>query len=149
MPLLHEQILKGGNVTQENNLRPEEGAFVRAFIVPDKQDRYLTLLANPKKRSKITGQLYHHLDILPGKTFALENHDHNSDFVERLLRQKGAGAKCYLISPEQEFDQREMPLREALETLISQDSVAVACCVSGRLAYYKAELKQYILEAPQ
>ncbi len=39
-----------------------------------------------------------------------------------------------------------MPLREALETLIYQDGTAIACCLEGRLAYYKAELKQYILE---
>ncbi len=53
---------------------------------------------------------------------------------------------CYLISPERELDQKEMALREALETLITQDGVAIVCCLPGRLAYYKAELSQYVLE---
>ena len=129
-----------------NIVQSEEKAFVQAFIVDSKRERYLTMLANPKKRTKILGLLYHNLDTIPAKAFAIANRDHNPVSVEKLLRQKGAGDFCYLISPETEFDQQQMPLREALDMLITQDSTGIACCLSGRLAYYKAELQQYILE---
>lgn len=125
---------------------PEEEMFVRAFIVPDKRDRYLQMLAHPSKRKKILGLLYHNLDAMTSRTTRIENRDHTPKAVERLLRQKGAGQLCYLISPEPELDQHEMPLAEALQTLIIHDSTAIACCLPGRLAYYKAETQQYILE---
>lgn len=124
----------------------QEAAFVNAFIVPDKRLRYLQVLANPSKRSKILGLLYHHLDTIDARSTAITNSDHNLDFAEKLLRRKGAGATCYLISPERALDQQEMSLREVIETLITQDSAAIACCLPGRLAYYKAELRQCILE---
>jgi len=124
----------------------QEEAFVHAFIMPDKRERYLQMLASPRRRSKILGLLYHHLDTIAARSTAITNSDHNLDHVERLLRRKGAGEMCYLISPERELDQQEMSLREAIDMLITQDSVAVVCCISGRLAYYKAELRQCILE---
>ena len=124
----------------------QEEAFVRAFIVPEKRDRYLSILANPRRRVKILGELYHDLSTIAARTTKIENRDHGPEVIEKLLKQKGAGATCYLISPKRDLDQQEMPLREALDSLILTDSVAVACCVPGRLAYYKAELTQYILE---
>lgn len=112
-------------------------AFVRAFIVPGERDRYLQLLASPSRRQKILGVLYHNLDVISERATRIENRDHTSERVEQLLRVKGAGPTCYLISPETELNQQEMPLREALETLIDQDGTAIACCLEGRLAYYK------------
>ena len=123
-----------------------EEAFVYAFIVPNKRDRYTQMLANPSKRKKILVQLYHHLDTIASRTCRIENSNHSSAAVEELLRQKGAGPACYLISPERELDQREIPLREAIAAIIDRDSTAIACCVAGRLAYYKSETRQYILE---
>lgn len=124
----------------------QEEAFVKAFIVQEKRERYSQLLANPKRRAKVLGTMYHSLDVIPARMLLIANADHSAEAVERLLRQKGAGPACYLISPERDLDQREMPLREAVAKLISEDGVAVVCCIPGRLAYYKAELEQYVLE---
>ena len=135
-------------MAQKDGLHPEEEAFVRAFIVPHKQERYLAMLANPKKRSKILRLLYHKLDTISAKTFAIAGRDHNHVSVVDVLRRKGAGTLCYLISPERELDQQEMPLEKVIDQLISQDSTAIVCCMPGRLAYYKAELNQSILESP-
>ena len=124
----------------------QEEAFVHAFVVLGKRDRYLQLQASPSRRKKILGVLYHSLDVIPERVTPIENRDHTSERVEQLLRWKGAGATCYLISPERELDQQEMSLREALETLITQDGTAIVYCLEGRLAYCKAELSQYLLE---
>src|SRR5438132_1906081 len=40
----------------------DEEAFVRAFIVPEKQERYLSLLLSPKRRRDILARLDHQLD---------------------------------------------------------------------------------------
>ncbi len=124
----------------------QEDAFVRAFIVPEKRERYRQLLADPKRRKRLLGALYHTLDAIPARMFPIASRDHSTETVVRLLTQKGAGLTCCLISPERDIDRREVPLREAVHTLITQDGVAVACCLPGRLAYYKAEQAQYILE---
>ncbi len=71
--------------------------------------------------------------------------DHFPETVEAMLRRRGA--TCPLIAPDPSLDQREMPLREAIDLLINEDNVAVACCVPGRLAYYKAERHGIILES--
>jgi hypothetical protein len=124
----------------------QEEAFVHAFIVLEKRDRYLQFLANPRRRGKILNELYHTLSTIGPRTMGVKGAEHFPEPLEKLLRRKGAGSMCYLISPESELDQHEMSLREALDILILQDRVAIACCLPGRLAYYKAELAGYILE---
>ena len=124
----------------------QEEALVHAFIVPAKRDRYLQMLANPTKRRKIQRTLYHTLNVIEERASEIASPNHFPEPVEKLLRQKGAGEMCYLISPQPALDQQVMRLREALETLIMEDSVAIVCCLPGRLAYYKAEHTGYILE---
>lgn len=41
-----------------------EAAFIDAFIVPAKRDRYKLLLGNPLKRRKIPDLLNHNLDFI-------------------------------------------------------------------------------------
>lgn len=42
-----------------------EEALIRAFFLPGRQERYLELLAKPKRRRDITGEFNHfkHLDL--------------------------------------------------------------------------------------
>ena len=120
-----------------------EELFVRAFITLDKQERYLQLLANPKRRSKVLHDFYHALPLILEYRSAIANRD---SFPEELLKLKGAGSTCYLISPDKDIDQQEMPLYDALSILISGDRTAVVCCIPGQLAYYKAELSASLLE---
>ena len=125
----------------------QEEDFIQTFIVKDKRERYRQMMAGPKSRRKILQRLYHTLDTVPERTAMIAGGDHFPETVEAMLRRRGAGATCYLIAPDPELDQREMPLREAVDLLINEDNVAVACCVPGRLAYYKAEWYGIILES--
>ncbi len=114
----------------------------------EKQQRYLMFFASPKRRHKAFETFYHSLKTKLEYTTPIASRDNTPEAVEKLLKQKGARSMCYVISPSVKLDQREMPLREALERLISQDDVAVVSCIPGRLAYYKAGMEQYILEKP-
>lgn len=122
-----------------------EEAFVRAFIMPERQARNQELLAAPKQRRKILARLYHSLDVILTLAAEIRGGDHAPAAVERLLRAKGPGDMCYVLSPQPELDQREMPLSEALARLIEDDGVGVALCIPDRLAFYKAEDARYIL----
>ena len=80
-----------------------EQAFVKAFVVRNKRDRYLSLLGNPRKRSEILDALNHG----PGLdwTFGLEHPKYTIDGLEALLLGKGARAdSCYLIADQLESD---------------------------------------------
>lgn len=126
--------------------REREEIFVKTFIVADKRERYLTFLASEKKRRKFMARLYHVLETVPSRTAHIASRDNFAEKVGRTLRQKGAGKMCYVISPEEEWDGQEMPLGEMLEEVLRLDSVAILCCLPGKLAYYKAESEAYLLE---
>lgn len=70
-----------------------EEAFVRAFILPQKQARYIQILANPKRRSTILSELYHSLDTIKEHTSPIASRDHSPVTVEKVLREKGP-RKC-------------------------------------------------------
>ena len=44
-------------------MNEHEVAFVTAFIIPERRERYLSLLGNPKRRSKLLNRLNHAQDI--------------------------------------------------------------------------------------
>jgi hypothetical protein len=75
----------------------EEG-LIRAFILPERQSRYLELLLNPKRRKDITKTLAHfkHLDMR--FVSAIPSTHHLAPGIMSLLRSKGAGEVCYVVS---------------------------------------------------
>ena len=129
---------------EDSQEETQEQAFIRAFIEPRAQERFLGFVANPKRRVKFLSMLYN-----PHSLSGLSRVSNTEDFpepVERLLRQKGAGGTCYVFSPDPALDRREMPLGEALAVLMTRGGAGVVSCIPGRLAYLKAEHDGYILE---
>ncbi|HZT41625.1 MAG TPA: hypothetical protein VFA07_05530 [Chthonomonadaceae bacterium] len=112
----------------------EEEMFVRTFIQSSKQERYLFLLAHPKRRKDILGRLSHSLDYNPAYARKLDA----KEDVETLLQQKGAGDTCYVISEYSDMDGQTLPLSEAIRQAKRLGS-SILCCVPGRLAYYESE----------
>jgi len=107
-----------------------ETAFVNAFIVPERRERYLSFLANPKRRTK-------QLDRL--------NHVFHKDLDGRWVRQSppkslpGSDHPCYVIASESRFDARSIPAREVADLMASADFGIVVSFVPGKIAAYKDE----------
>jgi hypothetical protein len=120
-------------------MNPNEEAFVNAFIVREKRSRYLQFLASSKRRREILDRLNHTLDYDPALATRLPSEHQSADAVERLLKQKGAGATCHLIADSHNVDGQDLPLKEALTQAVTHDFGLIVCCVPGRLAFYKAE----------
>ena len=116
-------------------MHKHEEAIVRAFIIPEKRDRYLTLLGKKKRRPKVLDALNHFRDLDQRYCISL----HSSTDVVAALRDRGAPEKCYLISAIRELDGREMSLSEAIETIEIEGWGTLVSCVPGRLAYYYGE----------
>jgi hypothetical protein len=117
-----------------------ERGLVRAFVSDAKQERYLELLAKPKKRS---GALHEfagrrHLDsrfmreIRPSEQTVAR--------IAELLRDRGAPRDCYAVSELDKVDGRMAPLEEALTAIVGMGLGALLSCIPGRLAYYEGEM---------
>jgi hypothetical protein len=117
----------------------QEEAFVRSFVFPDKQARYLEKLASSKQRGAFLDRLNHHLDYDPSFASRVPPSQQTAAKIELLLRKRGAPDVCHIISSMAEWDGLDLPLCEALELVVGYDTGTVLCCISGRLAYYESE----------
>jgi hypothetical protein len=131
-------------------IHEQEEAFVRHFIVADKQERYLQFLSKPKTRGKFLRDLYHRLafkgalvtELPPAKRTVVE--------VEQRLQTLGAETMVYVMAPYARLDQQWLPLTDVLTDILSTGSEAILCCLKGQLAFVQTEDSVYILnDQPQ
>jgi hypothetical protein len=129
----------------------QEAAFAKAFIVSEKRARFIQFLADPKRRKEMLQRLSHGLPYIRTLAWAVPGAQDFPDELERLLRAKGAGPNCHVISDGLPIDGKVVPLGEALFAICMHGAGAILCCVPGRLAYYKPESpgQGIILERPQ
>lgn len=118
-------------------MNEHEHAFVTAFIVAERRERYLTLLSNPKRRAKILNRLNHHLDF--NRSLATELGYGSPDSLAEFLEAKGAKATCYVIADNRKLDGQELPLAEACWHAFTDGFGIVLSCVPGQLAFYRPE----------
>jgi len=125
-----------------------EEQFARSFIVPEKRERYLSLLDSKRGRKKLRDGLYHCRDIDYRFAHLVPAGEQYAEAIERVLKSKGAPEKCYLFSAESEFDGREMFLSEALWEVVDSGSGTFVSCIAGKLGYFEFEDmgERYILE---
>ena len=128
-----------------NSVNHEE-ALVKAFIPSHRQERFLEIIAKPKKRAKLLSQLYHFDDLDPKFMVAIPPNQHRPSALVRILKAKGAGPKCYVMSTISELDGQEVDLETALERIVGSQEGALISCVPGRLGYFEDEDGRYILE---
>jgi hypothetical protein len=123
-----------------------ERQLIRAFVLPQRQDRYLELLAKPKRRREITDALAHfkHLDMryavqIPGP-------QRRASGILELLKSKGAPETCYALSEDSELDGNEISLTDALTSIVGRGMGTFLSCIPGKLAYFEDEDQRWILE---
>jgi hypothetical protein len=131
----HPTVRRFSRVDYKMAIDPAEEATIRAFIVPAKRDRYLSLVSNEKRRAEFLDCLNHCRDIDNRYATQLPS---LADVIS-LLRAHGAPDVCRVISDCRDIDGREMPLRDAVEHAESVGWGTILCCIPGRLAYYLDE----------
>jgi hypothetical protein len=129
-------------------MKHEELLF-KTFIHPNRQERFLALLAKPKRRAQLTGLLGHSVDLDPRYATKLPSDKHSVADIEQVLRSSGAPVTCYLVSEDSRLDQKEMLLSEALREVVGRGMGTFVLCVPGKLGYYEGEDagERYILKA--
>jgi hypothetical protein len=133
-----------------------EQATVKAFVVRGRQERFSSFLLNPKNRKKFTQELAH-FRWFDGR-FATavswkvdpslklwDRYLQGKENVSRLLKSKGAGQTCWVISEDSKIDGQELRLESALETVLGSGMGTILSCLPGKLAYFEGEDEALIL----
>jgi hypothetical protein len=129
-----------------NNQELHERELVRAFFLPQRRERYLEMLLKPRKRAGLIEQLSHFKHL--GYRYAITirpNQQHQAEILT-LLRAKHAPDMCWAISEDSELDGKELPLSEALKSVVGCGMGTFLSCLPGRLAYFEDEDQRWILE---
>jgi hypothetical protein len=127
-----------------------EEKLIKSFLLPERQPRYLALLSasNPKNRAKLRSYLAHCRDIDMCFAFRVPSKQQNIDDIYMRLKEKGAPDMCHVLSENIRIDNRELPLKKALEETIGMGMGTFLSCIPGKLAYYEGEEpgERYICE---
>jgi hypothetical protein len=133
-----------------------EQGIVKAFIVRSRKERFSSFLSSPKNREKFTKELAHFrwfdarfASAVPWKVDPKlklwDRHVQGIDNVSRLLKSKGAGQTCWIISKDSKLDGQGLPLESVLESVIGSGMGTILSCISGKLAYYEGEEESLLL----
>jgi hypothetical protein len=125
-----------------------EEALVRAFIVPEKRQRYASRLALAKARQKfMNSHLFHMRDLDPRFATRINPADQHAAKIFEMLKSRGAPERCYVISASSDRDGTEADLQEALDEMVGFYDGTFLSCVPGKLAYFEGEEanERYIL----
>ena len=123
-----------------------EEALVKAFIRSSRQERYLSFISNPRRRGKLGAEFAHFKALDARRMVDIPRNQQHPDGILKLLRSKGAGPRCWVISENSELDGREMELQAALQETIGRQMGTLISCVPGRLGYFEDEDGRCILE---
>jgi hypothetical protein len=125
-----------------------ETALFKAFILPNRRDRYINLLKNAKGRAKLLTTFAHFKDLDPRYAHRIPPGAQQTDTIAADLRQRGAPSDCYVMSELRTLDSKTLPLSEALDAIVGYGMGSFISCLPGKLAYFEGEEpgERYILE---
>ena len=125
-----------------------EEELIKAFFAPTKRERYLEMVANPKKRKKFLSELYHFNALDPRCFVSIPPSQQYPEQIASILTKRGAPPTCWITSTEAELDGKEILLLEALKDVVGRQIGAFLSCVPGKLAYFEGEERgdRWILE---
>jgi len=123
-----------------------EEAIVRAFIIPVRQERYLGFLKTPKNRKKFIDQLPHFKHLNLEFVVDVRGAQSSASGIYDLLKAKGAGDKCWIMSENSELDGKELKLQTALKETVGRRMGTFISSIPGKLGYFEDEDFRCVLE---
>ena len=119
------------------NLHEEQ--FVRVFVVPGKQERYLSMLRSPRSRARLLAKFPHCKDLNMKYATLVPAGQQSANAIAKVLANKGAPDLCHVISADPDIDNREMSLDNALEETVGMNMGTFISCIPGKLGYFEFE----------
>jgi hypothetical protein len=111
-----------------------EEQTIKAFMLKERRERYLSFLSNNKRRKEVLDRLNHCKDFDERFMQWLPS---NADIVDILLK-AGSPSEVYVIS-DSKMDGKIMPLSDAIHETAMTGSGTIVSCIPGKLAYYYDE----------
>ncbi len=117
-----------------------EEQFARNFIIPEKRERYLSMLDSRKGRKKLIDGFYHLRDLEEKYATEVPPNEQWAENIYEMLKAKGSPNICYIISTDKEFDGKELPLTDVLGEIVGacNDGTFISR-IAGKLGYYEGE----------
>ena len=116
----------------------EELLLFKTFVIKQRQDRYINLLATDKGRKKLRSYIAHFEDIESKYSTPLHSLKTHQELVD-LLKSKGAPPTCYIIAENSKYDMKTLPLNDAITQLFNSGMAFFLSCIPGKLVYYESE----------
>ena len=128
-------------------LNTHEEAFVRTFLPSQRRERFLSALEEPRRRNVFFRHPHHPPDgfIIEKFIVPIKPSEQYTPMIAASLKKLGAGPSCWVFG--NKLDGQQMPLEEALQSLIGSRSGTIASCIPGKLAYVESEEDRFILYA--
>jgi hypothetical protein len=128
------------------NTVTEEEQLVRAFFLPEKQERYCGFLKTPKLRRKFFVEMAHFKGLDQRYQKTISSGMQTVEGIAELLRRMGALQTCLVLSDHKDVDGAKLPLEEALATVMYRTFGTFLSCKTGRLGYFENEDGRWILQ---
>lgn len=115
--------------------------FIKAFIIKERQERFLALVQNKKSRKKFRLLLAHNIEFSEnkGENRLIKKEEDNDEKIYQLLKKYGAPDACHIMCESSKYDDSEANLKEALNELFNSGFGYIISCIPGKLAYYQGE----------
>jgi hypothetical protein len=121
---------------ERNNV---ERAMILAFVMPERRERLLQLLASRSRRWKALRQL-DHFRYWDGRFLhQIEPNRQSPSQIHDILLAMGAKSNCWLTSADTRLDSKRASLREALAVVVGCSMGTLVSCAPGQLGYYEGE----------
>lgn len=113
--------------------------FIRAFVIPQKKQRFLEFVSSKKGRAKFTSELDHPTFIKSGFITKITPSQQTFQGISFILKNKHAPDICYVISSNEEIDSNELQITLALKKTIARGFGTILSLIPGKLAYFENE----------
>jgi len=117
-------------------LHQAEEATIRAFVVPEKRDRLVSMLSTPKHRKEALGKFNH---FAGWDTRYARQLPSTANVLSTLLK-AGAPTMCHIISDDPALDGTDLPLAQAVAAAELYSFASILCCIPGQLAFVFDEI---------
>jgi hypothetical protein len=104
----------------------------------EKQDRYLTFLANDKTRKKFTNELYHFHDFNWKLFREIPGNEIERQTMATRVNSKKSISTCSIISANAEYDGKIMAVNEAIKNAVGIEGT-ILIFSSAEIVYYEGE----------
>ena len=118
-----------------------EGATVRAFFRSVYRARYCESAEIRARHWKLVGALAERKTFEERYVEEIPDSPEGAVGVAKLLAERGAPARCYVISMDRQIDTKQMQLSDALGAVYATGKGTLISCIPGTLAYYEGKYR--------